>query len=201
MRRWRRSGWRSRTISSRSLLRVLHAYLPIDKKDEVLRLAAELTGDRIEVAELELGQRLEDFAGGAQESGLRPAVRDPAPDLPAPDLRAHLRSHGGQRGGRAVLLRAHRRRHCLRARSSSGWRCGSAGDTADDTLRSIAAIGIYAPQAPSCSAFCTASCSGRSAPGLGLAVIHREDPEELLLLLKIAICLERSTWDWGFCSA
>ena len=42
------------------LLRVLHAYLPIDKKPEVIRVAAEATGGRFEVDELPLGPRLEE---------------------------------------------------------------------------------------------------------------------------------------------
>lgn len=42
------------------LLRVLHAYVPADKKDEVLRRATELTAGQVETSELALGPRRED---------------------------------------------------------------------------------------------------------------------------------------------
>jgi V/A-type H+-transporting ATPase subunit I len=42
------------------LLRVLHAFLPIDKKQEVIRVAAEATGGRFEIEELPLGPRMEE---------------------------------------------------------------------------------------------------------------------------------------------
>ena len=64
---WSRSARKRRNGSRRRhnfiegiLLRVLHAYLPIDKKPEVIRVAAEATGGRCEVDELPLGPRMEE---------------------------------------------------------------------------------------------------------------------------------------------
>ncbi len=172
-----------------SLLRVLHAYLPIDKKDEVLRLAAELTGDRIEVAELELGQRLEDVPVVLKN----PAFARPFEILlrifPPPTygtfdptvvnavgvpfffgLIVGDIAYGAIILGLALWLRWRYRR--------------------DDTLRSIAAIGIYCASSAIAFGFLYGELFGSLGTWLGLkAVIHREDPEELLLLLKIAICL------------
>ncbi len=42
------------------LLRVLHAFLPVDKKEEMIRVATELTDGRLEITELALGPRWEE---------------------------------------------------------------------------------------------------------------------------------------------
>ena len=171
------------------LLRVLHAYLPIDKKPEVIRVAAEATGGRFEVDELPLGPRLEEVPVVLQN----PAFARPFEVLlrlfPPPTYGTFdptvINAIGvpiffglivGDIGyGLIILLLA------LALR----WRYGQR-----ETLRTSGTIGTYCAATAIAFGFLYGEFFGSLGERLGLhPVINREDPAQLLFLLKVAVCV------------
>jgi V/A-type H+/Na+-transporting ATPase subunit I len=170
-----------------SLVRVLHAFLPVDKKEEVLRRANEETDGRIAVDELPLGPRIEDVPVVLRN----PAFAKPFEILlrifPPPTYGTFDPTLVNAVGvpfffglivgdiayGAVILALA----IWLRSRSRPG-----------DTLRSMTTVGIYCALSTILFGFLYGEVFGSLGVHLGLKPwIHRENPRELLLLLKIAV--------------
>ncbi len=170
-----------------SLVRVLQAFLPVEKKEEVLRRAAAETGGRIAVEELPLGPRLEDVPVVLRN----PAFAKPFEILlrifPPPiygSLDPTLVNAvgvplffglivGDIAYGAVILALAlwMRRRYWHR-----------------ETLRAMAAIGICCGLSAILFGFFYGEVFGTLGLYLGIDPwLHRENPRELLLLLKIVV--------------
>jgi V/A-type H+-transporting ATPase subunit I len=172
-----------------TLLRVLHAYLPVDKRDEVLRAAAAATGNRIEVEELPLGPRLEDVPVVLQNPAFAKPFEVLLKIFPPPTygtfdptvvnavgvpfffgLIVGDVAYGAVILALALWLRWHYRH----------W----------ETIRAMGTIGVYCAASAMLFGLLYGELFGSLGPRLGLHPwIHREQPDDLLWLLKIAVAI------------
>ncbi len=169
------------------LLRVLHAFLPVDKKEQVVRVATELTGGRLEITELSVGPRLEDVPVVLHN----PAFAKPFEVLlrifPPPTYGTFdptmVNAVGvpfffglivGDVAYGAILLAL-----ALWVR----WRYRQR-----DMLRAAGTIGVYCAASAMTFGLLYGELFGGLGQWLGLhPLVHRERPEDLLWLLKIAV--------------
>lgn len=171
-----------------TLLRVLHAFLPIDKKQEVIRVAAEATGGRFEVEELSLGPRMEEVPVVLRN----PAFAKPFEVLlklfPPPTYGTLdptvINAIGvpvffglivGDVGYGFVILML----------AGLLWWFGRR-----DVLRASATIAAYCAVSTIAFGILYGEVFGSLGAWLGMhPLINREDPSQLAFLLKIAVCI------------
>ncbi len=172
-----------------TLLRVLHAFVPADRRDEVIRRAFELTGGRLCVEDLPLGPRLEEVPVVLRN----PAFARPFEILlrvfPPPTYGSIDPTVinavgvplffglivGDVAYGLIILMVAIWLRHRYRQR---------------ETLRAAGTVGIYCAVSAVLFGLLYGELFGGLGTYLGLRpLLHREDPQQLVLLLKLVVCL------------
>lgn len=170
-----------------SLIRVLHAFVPVDKKEDVIRRAAEETGGRLAVEELPLGLRLEEVPVVLQN----PAFAKPFEVLlrifPPPTYGTFDPTLVNAIGvpfffglivgdiayGLVILALALWLRHRYRHR---------------ETLQAVGTIGVYCALSTIIFGVLYGEVFGTLGLYLGIQPwLDREDPQQLQLLLKIAV--------------
>lgn len=172
-----------------TLLRVLHAFVPVDCRDDVIRRAFELTGGRLSVEDLPLGPRLEEVPVVLSN----PAFAKPFEILlrvfPPPTYGTIDPTVinavgvplffglivGDVAYGLIILAVAIWLRHRYRQH---------------EMIHAAGTVGIYC----AASAVLFGLLYGELFGGLGMylglrPVLHREDPRQLILLLKLVVCL------------
>lgn len=181
------------------LLRVLHAFLPVDKKDDVVGVANELTGGRVEIAELSVGPRLEDVPVVLHNPSFAKPFELLLRIFPPPTygtfdptlvnaigvpfffgLIVGDVAYGAVILGVALWLR---------------WRYRQR-----EMLRAIGTIGVYCAASSMLFGLLYGELFGSLGVRLGLhPVIHREQPEDLLWLLKLAVAIGAMHVGLGLC--
>ena len=172
-----------------SYIRVLHVWVPVDKKADVLESAAKLSEDRMLVEELPIGPRLEDvpvvlknprFAKPFEV--LLKIFSPPTYGTFDPTIVNAIGVPfffglivGDIAYGLVILALALWLRQKFRNR---------------ETIHSVATIGIYCAIATVIFGFLYGEIFGSLGVYLGMnPVIHRDNPQDMLLLMKIAVCI------------
>ncbi len=172
-----------------TLLRVLHAFVPVDRRDEVIRRAFELTSGRLSVEDLPLGPRLEEVPVVLSN----PAFARPFEILlrvfPPPTYGTIDPTVinavgvplffglivGDVAYGLIILAAAIWLRHRYRQR---------------EAIRAAGTIAMYCAASAVFFGLLYGELFGGLGTYLGLRpVLHREDPQQLVLLLKLVVCL------------
>ena len=172
-----------------SYVRVLHVWVPVDKKAEVLEGAAKLSEDRMLVEELPIGPRLEEVPVVLKNPRFAKPFEVLLKIFSPPTYGTFDPTVVNAIGvpfffglivgdiayGLVILALALWLRQRFRDR---------------ETIHSVATIGIYCAIATVIFGFLYGEMFGSLGVHLGMnPVIHRDDPQDILLLMKIAVCI------------